>query len=467
MKRDNIILITIDTLRRDHCSCYGYERMTTPFLDSIAKKGVKFNHAFANGPLTPRSFPSILCGVSTFAGKEDDISSCFLPQNIETIAERLEKRGYYTVAFQAGNPYLSKYYGYDRGFREYKDYLKADKKRSKAKGNKLILSLFGIFPKIMPIARKVRTFGRFTFGVMEKKKRILSKDLPFKRGREINADVKTWLNGYGEDGPLFLWIHYMDCHQPYIPDDNARKELGIREYSVGQLARHWAEINDKFVRSSKQIQSLVDLYDCEIKYEDQVIEELFETMIENSINENNSAFIITSDHGDEFGEHGGLGHELKLYNEMLSVPLIFYGKGCENYKSFSESLVELKSIPNVILELAEHDRASPLNNRFIISECLREEKGKYVRLISIQNRDYKLIYDCGNEVYNEFYNLEEDKYEQTNLIDDRRYEREILEMKGIINKICTEKPGENTGEKLNETEAEVVKKRLRDLGYLD
>ena len=77
----NIVLITIDTLRRDHCGCYGYSRDTTPFIDKISNSGVKFEHSFANGPLTTRSFPSILCGKHTFYGKEDKIHSYFLPKD--------------------------------------------------------------------------------------------------------------------------------------------------------------------------------------------------------------------------------------------------------------------------------------------------------------------------------------------------------------------------------------------------
>ena len=86
----NIVLITIDTLRKDHCSCYGYSHDTTPFLKKICKTGVKFEYVFSNGPLTPRSFPSILCGCHAFEGKIDNINCYFLPKDVETVAEKLK-----------------------------------------------------------------------------------------------------------------------------------------------------------------------------------------------------------------------------------------------------------------------------------------------------------------------------------------------------------------------------------------
>jgi len=162
----NIVLITIDSLRKDHCGCYGYPRDTTPFIDKISKSGVKFKHPFANGPLTPRSFPSILCGKHIFYGKEDNIQSYFLPKDAETIAQKLRKFGYYTAAFQAGNPFISSFYGYDRGFDFFEDFLKGSSEcekieksmKSKKKVGEKLLSKVGSFldsfPKLKNVAKK-------------------------------------------------------------------------------------------------------------------------------------------------------------------------------------------------------------------------------------------------------------------------------------------------------------------------
>ena len=141
----------------------------------------------------------------------------------------------------------------------------------------------------------------------------------------------------------------------WISDDMISKLLNIPPYDDKIIARHWAEISNHKIKNSKQVTELKDLYDCEIRYEDKCIKELFDIFEMNNLTKENTFFILTADHGEEFGEHGGLGHELKLYNEMLSVPLIFVGKGSKRYNNFADSLVELKDIPQVILnQLFKH-----------------------------------------------------------------------------------------------------------------
>ena len=126
---------------------------------------------------------------------------------------------------------------------------------------------------------------------------------------------------------------------------NILSELNLPKYDKKIIARHWAEISTHYIKNKKQVEELIDLYDAEIRYTDECIEKLFKIFHKNGITKENSFFILTADHGEEFGEHDGLGHEMKLYNEMLSVPLIFYGKKSKNFDRNSNSLVELRDIP--------------------------------------------------------------------------------------------------------------------------
>jgi len=472
--RKNVILITIDSLRKDHCSCYGYWRKTTPFLDSLAESGIKFNYTFSNGPLTPRAFPSILCGATTFEGKVNDIQSNFLPKNLITIAQKLQKKGYYCAAFQSGNPFISRFYGYDRGFNEFLDYLpySSNLTRKESNKDKLKKYLKSFIKRRKWLERRIRLL------IMKKEyfkrlKQIKSDDLPFIRGIKINKDINFWLRNYNKHKPLFLWIHYMDVHQPHFPQEDIRKKLGVKKYSIHKLAKYWAEINNRIINNKEQIRELIDLYDCEIRYEDECLKNLFNIFKNNNIHKYNSSFIITSDHGDEFGEHGGLGHELKLYNEMLKVPLIIYGKDVKNYSYVSNELIELKSIPDLILSFANSQFEYEFGKEFIISESLRENNkfSGYVRLISIQNKEYKFIYDCGNQINNEFYSLSYDENEQKNLIRDPQFKKMINVLKKKIenyldrSRITKEYTPLSSSEKLKENE--IIKERIKSLGYME
>lgn len=95
----NIVLITWDSVRADHCSCYGYRKDTTPFLNKIAKKGFKFKNAIVSGVPTPVSMGGIFTG-KHFVGKK---------LKSKTLAEILRENGYYTLAFHS-NPYASRFF---------------------------------------------------------------------------------------------------------------------------------------------------------------------------------------------------------------------------------------------------------------------------------------------------------------------------------------------------------------------
>jgi len=109
----NIVLITWDSVRADHCSCYGYKKETTPFLDKMARNGLKFENAIVSGIPTPVSMAGV------FTGKHcDKVKS-------KSLAEVLSKNGYITSAFHS-NPYASRYFGFNRGFDYFKDYVWKD-----------------------------------------------------------------------------------------------------------------------------------------------------------------------------------------------------------------------------------------------------------------------------------------------------------------------------------------------------
>ena len=119
----SLLLITVDCFRADHAGFVGYDRPTTPFLDSLAKESVVFSNAIVAGAPTYYSFPAVLASRYPLSLGRDVVG---LAPGEPTIASALSESGYVTAAFLAGDPYLSRRFGYDSGFSVFKDFLDAE-----------------------------------------------------------------------------------------------------------------------------------------------------------------------------------------------------------------------------------------------------------------------------------------------------------------------------------------------------
>ncbi|HEC92204.1 MAG TPA: hypothetical protein ENI51_04295, partial [Candidatus Atribacteria bacterium] len=187
--KPNIILITIDCLRADHMSCYGYKRKTTPFIDKLAEEGMQFMNAFTNGSFTALSVLSFLTSRLPF-----------LWSGGVSIVELLKKNGYYTMAFVPNALVLiQKEINIRKGFVFFQTFL--DYKKIKIKDK---------------ISKYVKKF-RFTHKLLTKFYVHFSPNIsiPYARAHEINKKVFEYLKEIRQ--PFFLWIHYMDAHQPTLP----------------------------------------------------------------------------------------------------------------------------------------------------------------------------------------------------------------------------------------------------------
>jgi arylsulfatase len=127
--RRNIVLITVDSLRADHCGFMGYDQDTTPYLDTLADESVVFDRAIAPAPFTKQSMPAIFTGqyhTPTRDDYEDHV------RKRDTIAERLSRRGYSTAGFSP-NPFASRNFGYDDGFDLFEDFFGNDSREKIAR----------------------------------------------------------------------------------------------------------------------------------------------------------------------------------------------------------------------------------------------------------------------------------------------------------------------------------------------
>jgi arylsulfatase A-like enzyme len=274
--RLNIILIVVDALRADHLGCYGYARDTSPTIDGLARHGYRFANAFSQAPWTMPSVASILAG--GYPSEIRDPSALSLASAVLTFPEVLDRRGY-TCATITANPITAWGGGFGRGFR-----------------------YFDMRPNTSFVWRSAETMTRY---------------------------ASTWLRLRARR-PFFLYLHYMDPHDPY----NAPSATGASQ-AVAPRAPFSAAVAQGNVRiieeelaagrrsalSQDEVRHLVRLYDLEVAYADRYIGHLLVELERLGLREN-TAVILTADHGEEFTEHGWVRHGHSLYRELLHVPLI-------------------------------------------------------------------------------------------------------------------------------------------------
>lgn len=322
----NVILITIDSLRYDHLGCYGYHRNTSPNIDRLAARGVKFVEAISNGGITSTSFPSIMA--SALPPLEKDEATTMVKRTT-TLAEVLRKAGYQTAAFHS-NPWLSKFYGYDRGFDEFVDnsgMVRRVETRAKSMGGLAAKAAHKAGPLLRPILTNLHK-------------------IPVMSAEEVNSRAISWIESH--DGRLFLWLHYMDVHHPYLPPTEYLGRLCDERVSHRQMKTLFQKMLGRPPKlSQSEIETLINLYDAEIRYTDEIIG-LLVKKLGDCIPD--SYVIVTADHGDEFGEHGRFGHE-SVYDGILRVPLIITGPGIKGGTSI-EGQVALINLAPTILDIA-------------------------------------------------------------------------------------------------------------------
>lgn len=437
-RRVNVLLITIDCLRPDHMSAYGYERPTTPSLDRLADGSVRFTQVISQGPCTRVSFAAMLS--STYPGMFDGFL-CLFPKRT-VLAEILRSAGYHTVAF-GSNPYLSPTYGYDKGFEVFDS---------------------NLVPWIQSGQHRVLNYlNRFFI--------VVRRLLPYLPADSLTNKAIRFLQGYSLEKPWFLWLHYMDVHDPYRPP----RRHAIRFQSVKPPNLSKQDLWQKALSRPDEIdhaerQYLIDLYDAEIRFVDEQIDRLLSHLQEASLLDS-TLVIVTADHGEEFGEHGQFSHRFKLYDELLRVPLLMRLPNRLSAGRAVTSQVRLLDLVPTVLDLLNLDSDSLEGKSLLplieesdtklgvaISET-QPETGLY----SIRNMDWKLILNVHTGTV-ELYDLQTDPGETTNRASATPLVTEKLEAQlrrhlERLNAIAVAK---------EEVEVdEHIMRRLRALGYED
>jgi len=304
-KRKNVILISIDTLRADHLGCYGYSREISPTIDSLVSDSALFFNTYASSPWTLPSHVSLLTSLSGVHHQVYYHDEKIDP-SILTLADILRQNHFFCSAFTGGG-FVSSTYGFSKGFDMYRE----------GEG--------GVFHQ---------NSSELVYGV-----------------------VSQWLDR-NRDKNFFILIHTYQPHSPYacpypfkvmFLDDEAKwGHLDIMSYIGGKSG-----IYKKLPEEERQ--NIIDLYDGEIRYTDEkLIGPLLEKLKEMNLYDQ-TMIIFTSDHGEEFYDHGGWVHGHNLYNESLRVPLIIKFPDSKFKGKKTDSFVRLIDIMPTILEELDID----------------------------------------------------------------------------------------------------------------
>lgn len=435
----NVLLITLDTTRTEHLSCYGYEKLTSPNLDQLAHQGTKFDVAIATSGATPMSHASILTGLNPYQHGVRIMyaaSGYKLPDSVPTLATVLRGEGWKTGAFLSAFP-VSEFYGFGRGFDTFDNGMQGT------------------------VNTKMRRYadGKWRWGVNENQRRS---------DQTTEAAIK-WI--HKTQRPFFTWIHYWDPHDSaLIPP---------------------AEIVSRFVPNVFERATLrplasqqVALYDAEIFYMDSQFGRLLQTVRDIGQYENTITVVI-ADHGEGLNDgqarHGWWYHRL-LYQEQIRVPLILcfpdgpaghvvsnLARSIDIFPTILEILqihapkpVEGRSLLGLVNNKTESPRIAYAESLSLydLNSVLAQKRPKDGLLYCAMDRSWKLIYRPRHPDESELYNLDADPLETKNLYKQATYQaRRLQDMLNAYNGYV-DKPFEKgpTGSEALEA--------LRSLGYV-
>ncbi|MFB6294465.1 MAG: sulfatase [Candidatus Nanohaloarchaea archaeon] len=303
MRNDEIVvLVTIDDLRADYCGFNGYRRDTTPFLDDFAAENVVLEDHHAVAPSSPTSFRAILS--STYPIQFDDYDH--LSDDRPYIAELLSGAAVQTVGINS-NPYLSRRFGFHRGFDTFIDFVSSGPEKQEHWA-------YRTAEKLSPRLRRGMKWLRETVTEqLEARQKYTRYSPPHADAEEVNEKLREQLEEV--TAPAFIWVHYMEPHGPCIaPPPVLGRWTGYeKRWEAKQAYDQAMEDGD--------METLIDFYDETIRYVDREIENLVE-MLEERFGDD-IHIILTSDHGELFGEYGGKqGHPGDLNEILLNVPFI-------------------------------------------------------------------------------------------------------------------------------------------------
>jgi arylsulfatase len=424
----NVVVIIVDTLRRDHVGSYGYERNTTPHVDEFFRNGTTFLNATSPSPCTVPAVLQLLTGARDFDVRRP------------RLAETLRDAGFATAAIVSQHHFRTASHPrpeYTRGFDE--------------------------------------------FDIQEAHERDHHR-MTSRNAAEVSDRAIAWLNDRTSDAPFFLWLHYFDPHDPYEPPEDSRIFPAPAPDLDGDRRRHLLTAMKKALRSADeetrkailskpnpythfgeiysvdQVSTLRSYYDGEVLYTDAQIGRVFDALDRNHLLDR-TFVALTSDHGERLGEGNRWAHCQSLHGYEVNVPLLIHHPRKDAEHRVSSAVSTLDIVPTVLSALGiQYDRSdldggdvyAPEEDRMIYSLWEREQ--------AIQNGDWKLVTGIGEGVGDaNLYHLAVDPDERNDLSE--RYPERVEKMRRLMH--LEARAASDEPPRIDET-----LERLRAIGYV-
>jgi arylsulfatase A-like enzyme len=326
----NVLLVILDTVRELDIDGGDGFRHYFPKLFRRSATGVRFTRAFSSSPWTLPSHATMFTG----RWPEEHQANWDTPLDgtYPTLAEAMAEAGYVTAGFVANKVYATRASGLSRGFQVYHDFLMTPSEMVRsstllrmATDNRHIRRLIGSW---QPLARK--------------------------DGDQINQEFLAWERNHGSR-PFFVFLNYFDAHSPYLPIPPYDSALVTRVGEDGDRMRWFdADYVNKLPKPDV-IGEMFAAYAGELEYLDDRVDALLDSL-DRRDQLKNTWIILTADHGEEFGEHGELGHGHNLYRTSTQVPLVLWGPGIT--PGISAAPVSLRNIPATVMRWVRPQAAS-------------------------------------------------------------------------------------------------------------
>lgn len=400
--RPNVLFIVLDTARARSFSLYGRARRTSPMLDRLAEESIVYRAAIAPAPWTLPSHASMFTGRAP-----GELSTSYanpLDGRFPTLAERLGEAGYQCAGFVANLIYCAREFGLARGFDHYEDY-------PLTAGQMLLDSALG---RAYQDASRLRQ----VLGQHELLNRI--------GAAEITDSFLAWHRQRG-DRPYFAFLNYYDPHAPYLPPDDFAFRFAD--------ARPSRQLQTGAGYTADEVASLLAAYEAAIAYTDYELGRLLRSLAESGELEQ-TLVVIVGDHGEEFAEHGVMGHGHSLYLPTVRVPLVVRLPGGRLGGTTVDTIVSTTDLATTVLEVVDgggaelpgtslipdgtRNGAPALAPRSVTTEVEQwQGPGNYpsavgdMRAIFYQRMNYIVNLGSGQE---ELYDLREDWEQQVDLV---------------------------------------------------
>ncbi|MFC1590186.1 sulfatase [Candidatus Omnitrophota bacterium] len=416
--RYNVLFILIETLRADHLGCYGYKRNTSPNIDKIAEQGIRFTDFYTVCPWTNPTVASLFTGrypQAIFPPKRHKQAiHQAIPEELDTLAEVLKNEGYNTIAL-VDHPGINQNLNYSQGFNEF-----------------------------IPLFNK-RGWHEWAGS----------------KHSDISEDLSLALEE-NKNGRFFIYLHLLYPHLPYVPPAPFKDMFGpgFKDFT------------------KQESEGLINMYDGEIRYTDELVGNIFDHLRENNLLKN-TYVIITSDHGEGFWEHGTSEHGNSLYNELLKVPLIIYPPGGRKAQPATiDKLASNIDLFPTIMDFAKIENFPKADGKSLVRYFKKGAGGPAgiifsenphsvcVDGMSCQSDQYKIIFTSpSHNSKREVYDIRKDPFEKNNLVSMGIPDAARMEKLLIDHKKDTDRKRmllEQKDKKLDKASSD----KLKSLGYL-